>query len=140
MSPSAFSTESQWLAQLAAMRQAIAELKLDQRDGSSLPYGHDIVVDEDETSDSSSRNGIWDVFSEPEEEEDSDLIDGVDELDATSEALSDRPTDWLTKKCLTLAARNGSFSADELRDRVSALLTSDIQGTRGVMYANTTKA
>ncbi|KAL9027255.1 MAG: hypothetical protein Q9196_004199, partial [Gyalolechia fulgens] len=122
---------------LAAMRQAIAELKLDQRNGSNLPYGHDIVVDEDETSDSSSNNGIWDVFSEPEAEEDSDLIDGVDEPDAANEALSDGSDDWLTKKCLTLAARNGSFSADELRYRISALLTSDSQGRPCLVHDKT---
>ncbi|KAI4185963.1 MAG: hypothetical protein L6R41_003807, partial [Letrouitia leprolyta] len=133
MSPSVFSTESQWLGQLTAMRQAIAELKLDQRNRSSLPYGHDIVVNEDESSEASSNNGLWDVFSESEEDEeeekedDSDLIDGVEELDVANQMLSDERGDWLTKMCLTLAAKTRNSSVDEMRDRISALLASDMQ-------------
>lgn len=129
MSPSAFSTESQWLAQLTAMRQAIAELKLDQRNGSNLPYGRDIVVDEGESSDSSSKNGLWDVFSESgeEDEEDSDLVDGVDELDLASKTLNDKSSAWLTETCHTLAAKDSSSNADELHDRISALLASDMR-------------
>lgn len=129
MSPPTFSTESQWLAQLAAMRQAIAELKLDQRNGSSLPYGHDILVDEDETSDSSGKNDIWDVFSEPDEDEDdSDLVDGVDGAVIDDKTRSKECSEWLREKCLDLAARNGGSSTDEMQGQISALLASDMQG------------
>ncbi|KAL8706297.1 MAG: hypothetical protein Q9201_000616 [Fulgogasparrea decipioides] len=133
MSPSAFSTESQWLAQLAAMREAIAELKLDQRDGSRQAYGQGLLDEDDETSDSSGKTDMWDVFSEPDgEEESSDLADGVEdptfaELTANGGMLSAGPHEWLKEKCSGLARNNAGLSAEELQDQISASLVSDIQ-------------
>ncbi|KAI4202102.1 MAG: hypothetical protein LQ350_002769 [Teloschistes chrysophthalmus] len=128
MSPSSFSTESQWLAQLAAMREAIAELKLDQPNNQNQAYGHDILPEEDETSDSSGKDDIWDVFSESdEEEESSDLADGFEQSPVYKSALSERAEEWLRKTCSDLAQRNGGLSAVELQDQITALLASDTQ-------------
>ena len=129
MSPTIFSTEAEWLTQLAAMRQAIEELKLDQRNGSSLPYGHDIRFDEDETSDSSGKNDVWDVFSEDEEDHDSDLTDGFDEPLMDGAVPSKGTSEWLRRKCLDLASRKRGFVADELQEQIVALLVSDMQST-----------
>ncbi|KAL8917735.1 MAG: hypothetical protein Q9208_007787 [Pyrenodesmia sp. 3 TL-2023] len=128
MSRPAFSTESQWLSQLAAMREAIAELKLDQRNGSKPGYGHELIVDEDDTSDSSGKHDIWDVFSEADDEQDkSDSVHSVYEDQLDGEGVTDGPHGWLQNKCSELATRNGGFSADELQDQVSALLASDMK-------------
>ncbi|KAL8729952.1 MAG: hypothetical protein Q9166_004397 [cf. Caloplaca sp. 2 TL-2023] len=128
MLPTAFSTESQLLAQLAAMREAIADLKLDQWNGSSQVYGHDIIVDEDETSDSSENDDIWDVFSDEDEGEDSsDFADGIYETNIDGELLRDRSSEWLRKMCNDLAQKASGLSAAELQDQISALLASDMQ-------------
>ncbi|KAL9054359.1 MAG: hypothetical protein Q9206_003581 [Seirophora lacunosa] len=127
MSPSTFSTESQWLAQLAAMREAIAELKLDQRNGSSLQYGHDLVVDEESSSATSGKDDIWDVLSEPDEHEnDSDIIDGIDEPFVHEESLDHESYAWLKNKCSKLAMKNGGLSAEDLQDRIFTLLASEL--------------
>ncbi|KAL8832237.1 MAG: hypothetical protein Q9170_004958 [Blastenia crenularia] len=128
MSPTAFSAESQWLSQLAAMRAAIAELRLDQRNGSSLPYGHNIVVDEDDNSDSSATNGIWDVFSQPDESEDDGVsVDGFGEAEVDGEVSSHGSLGWLKHKCFEIAKRNGGLSAAELQGQICAVLTSETQ-------------
>ncbi|KAL8728195.1 MAG: hypothetical protein Q9181_005432 [Wetmoreana brouardii] len=133
MSSSAFSAESQWLAQLNAMREAIAELKLDERDGHRQPYGHGLLDEDDETSDSSGKTDIWDVFSEPDGEGDSsDLVDGFEdstfaELTIDGGTLSAGPYEWFEEKCSGLARNNTGLSAEELQDQISASLISDIQ-------------
>lgn len=115
------------------MREAIAELKLDGKNGTKLGYGHDIVVDEDETSDSSGKNDIWDIFSEQDEDkDDSDLVDGVDGVDEPiidGELPDDGSSEWLKSKCAELAARHDGFNAVELQDQISTLLASNMQGT-----------
>ncbi|KAI4156082.1 MAG: hypothetical protein LQ341_000057 [Variospora aurantia] len=126
MSPSTFSTESQWLAQLAAMREAIAELKLDQRNGSSVKYGHDLVVDEDTSSATSGKNDIWDVFSEPDEVEDSDLLDGVDEPLTDEETPEYEVHAWLREMCSKMATKNRGLSAGDLQGQISTMLASDM--------------
>ncbi|KAL8700164.1 MAG: hypothetical protein Q9224_001087 [Gallowayella concinna] len=128
MSPSTFSMESQWLAQVVAMREAIAGLKLDQMDGSTQAYGHDIVVDGDGTSDSSERDDIWDVFSIVGEGHDSsDLADGTEDPVLDDEIDSSGSLEWLQRMCLALAQRNTGLSSAELQDQITTLLVSDMK-------------
>jgi len=129
MSPSVDDLQSQWLAQLSSMREAIAELKLDQRNGEVQAYGHDIVVDEDVTGDSGSEDP-WDVWSDEEEtEESSDFVEEFEE-DHTGLAFEDIAynQDWLEKKCHGLATANSGLNAGQLKEHLSALLASDMQG------------
>ncbi|KAL8790764.1 MAG: hypothetical protein Q9213_000388 [Squamulea squamosa] len=128
MSPSIFSAESQWLTQVAAMREAIAGLKLHQANGSVQPYGHDLVIDDDGTSESSEKDDIWDVFSEEDVEEDSsDLANGFAEVRIDDETSTNRPSEWLRNMCVDLAQRNIGLNASELQEQITMLLTSDIQ-------------
>ena len=75
MSPLLDSMESEWRAQLRSMREAIAELKLDQRNGETKGYGHDIDLDGGDITGGSGSEDVWDVWSdETETEESSDML------------------------------------------------------------------
>lgn len=133
MSPSVDDLQSQWLAQLQSMREAIADLKLDQRNGEIQAYGHDMVVDENVTRDSGSEDP-WDVWSNEEEtEESNDSVDEYEE-DHTGSILEDTvyDQDWLRKKCHGLAIANSGLNAGQLEEHLSALLASDMQGTSSI--------
>ncbi|KAI9848594.1 MAG: hypothetical protein M1837_007263 [Sclerophora amabilis] len=133
MSPSVLQTaESQWLAQMTAMRESLAELKLaGAQQTTHLPsYGDDLDVDDDELSGlSGDGDDIWDFVREQEEEEDeysSDLLDGVDQPQYVDENLtSSYGGDWLRNQCLDYAGRNSGMSADDLQGQMVAILGSD---------------
>lgn len=130
MSPSVASAHSQWLAQLAAMREAIAELKLDQASGDAQAYGHDIEVDDNDFSGSSGSDDIWDVSSEGEDVEySSDHLEGTepDRLNGYVEAYGYGPA-WLRSKCVTFASRRSGLDGEELEEQLLALLASDSKG------------
>lgn len=72
--------ESQWLAQLTAMREAIADLKLPKDPAQDqLSYGSDLELDLDEDySSPGTVDDIWDVISSDDEtSDDLDDINGV---------------------------------------------------------------
>ncbi|KAI6894602.1 hypothetical protein KC318_g11830, partial [Hortaea werneckii] len=68
MSPSADSAASQWLEQLAAMRAAIADLKLPETNGQSGKHELGFDLDDDDLSPASPTDDIWDLISEDEED------------------------------------------------------------------------
>lgn len=116
--------ESQWLAQLRSMREAIAELKLDQQDGEVQAYGHDILVDD---TGGSSSDDLWDVWGDEEETESSDLADGFEEDQVQPDYESTSYNrDWLWKKCFSLGTSR--LNPCQLDEQLSALLASDMQG------------
>ena len=128
MAQSTFSTESQWLAQVATMRQAIAGLKLGQVNGSVQPYGHDLVVDEEGTSESSGRDDIWDISSDEDEDQySSDLADGGEESISHSDGGANGSSEWFKNMCSGLVQRNVGLSAAELQEQITMLLASDMQ-------------
>lgn len=136
MSPFAEPTESQWLAQLASMRDAIAGLKLDRPDGTVPEYGHDLVLQDEEVTGGSSSDDIWDIFSEAEEDNyssDSWNEEGTSLPDAN---ISDNAYGqvWLKSKCVTFADRKSGLNANELQDQVSALLASTMKGKLAVNW------
>jgi antiviral helicase SLH1 len=119
-------TESQWLTQLAAMRQAIADLKLPQ----ALPhelisYGSDIDLDiDDDYSSPGTNDDVWDIISSDDEtSDDLDDLHGLDELHLAPGSSYDRF--WLEDKCQDLAIRNSSMDATELAQQVIATLAAD---------------
>ncbi|RDW63887.1 putative ATP-dependent DNA helicase MER3 [Coleophoma crateriformis] len=128
MSPSALdSAEAQWQTQLAAMRAALAELKLPPTatNGKSTSYGADIVFDEDEDFTSgNSGDDVWDFISESEE----DLYssDQDEDFHAATDANSDGygPA-WLKSKCIGFAARKQGLAGEDLQEQIMALLASD---------------
>lgn len=126
MSPSFNIAESQWLAQLAAMREAIAELKLDQPLGELPKYGQDIVMNDEDPS-GGSLDGIWDVFGD--DEVDGSISSYSDEIEqAVNGDVYD--LEWLRDKCMDITDRQGSdLESGHLQDHVYQLLLSNIGST-----------
>ena len=127
MSPAA---ESQWLAQLAAMRDAIAGLKLDQSNGSMQDYGCDLLVEDDDLTGDSGNDDIWDVFSEEEDNDYcSDLLDGEESFLDRNTSIDGYDPSWLHGKCLEFTSGKSGLDASELQQELSALLASDMRGS-----------
>lgn len=123
MSPSAVdSAESQWLAQLAAMRTAISELKLPPTtNGVELSYGSDIEFDDEDFSSGNSGDDVWDFISDSEGDiYSSDFDDSHDAMPSSSYGR-----DWLQAKCVDFASRREGLSATDLQAQLEALLASD---------------
>ena len=127
MSPSFASAETEWLTQLAAMRQAISDLKLEASNGNVQSYGHDLDIDDDLTAGSGS-DDIWDIFSEEDEDDySSDLVDGMDDMsDQNTNAASGYGPTWLMGKCKALATSKSSFDPEDLYQQLFAMLASDM--------------
>ena len=122
--------QSQWLAQLAGMRQAIADLKLDQNSSTIQSYGQDLLVDDDLTGGSGS-DDIWDILSEEEDDGySSDLLDEAEKsfnnghIDGVSRGL-----EWLGMRTTSLASQISGLDTQELQGQILAMLASDSNGT-----------
>lgn len=115
--------ESQWLTQLAAMREAIAGLKLPKSPAQDeLSYGSDLELDLDEDySSPATVDDIWDVISS--DDETSDDLDEINGVPLPTTAAYDRA--WLEEKCLDLTARNPGLDAGELAQQITATLATD---------------
>lgn len=125
MSPSLDSAEAQWQTQFAAMRAALAELRLPPKDMSngSASYSSDINFIEDEGFTSgNSGDDVWDFISD--DEEDSYGSDFNEDLTPDAEAGGYGP-EWLKIKCLGFAARKQGLSGEDLEQQIMALLVSD---------------
>ncbi|RDL31450.1 p-loop containing nucleoside triphosphate hydrolase [Venustampulla echinocandica] len=124
MSPAALdSAEARWQTQLAAMRSALADLKLPPTDAMNASYESDIPFDEDDESTSGNSGGdVWDFISDSEEEfYSSDLNeDQFPDLNAGQYG-----PEWLTSQCLAFASRKQGLSGDDLEQQITALLASD---------------
>jgi antiviral helicase SLH1 len=120
------SAEAQWLAQLAAMRAALADLKLPLKAVNSSQekaYEEDFEFDE-EYSSANSGDDVWDFISDEDGEEySSDLVDGV-EISPETIVVSYGP-EWLKNKCTLLADRKQGLSEEDLQGQILAILASD---------------
>ncbi len=125
MSPATLdSAEAQWQTQFAAMRAALAELKLPENanNGELDSYGSDVNLDDDDFTSGNSGDDVWDFSSETEEELwSSDLNDDLTP-DSEGVEFSSR---WLKTKCAGLAARKQGLSAGDLQEQIMAILASD---------------
>lgn len=118
----------QWLQQLRAMREAIAELKLPAAESEKTPpYGHDIDFDDnDESSGTASGDDIWDIISdEYEEEYSSDHAEQFAQVPASSNTYDGL---WLSAKCAEVARGSSGLDAEMLKEQISAILSSDSNG------------
>ena len=115
--------ESQWLAQLTAMREAIADLKLPKDPAQDqLSYGSDLELDLDEDySSPGTVDDIWDVISS--DDETSDDLDDINGVPLPPSLGYDRA--WLDEKCYDLAARKPGLDATELAQQITAALAAD---------------
>ena len=130
MSPLLDSMESEWYAQLRSMREAIAELKLDQQIGQGHGYSQDIIINDDEITGGSGSDDIWDVWSDNEETQESSGIsdDLGDDIAAPKISQLGYSQDWLQSNCASLAKGRSGLDAGQLNDQISTLLASDMQG------------
>ena len=131
MSPSLEIAELEWLDQYAALRRTLAELKIEQPNGKTKGYGHDLVPDEEDITSGSDADDLWNVFSDDEldGEYSSDMLNGVTDLpDCKPQSTHTYGREWLRSKCLALASKESSMDAGELQQQVYATLASDIRG------------
>ncbi|KAF2866013.1 Sec63 Brl domain-containing protein [Massariosphaeria phaeospora] len=125
MSRSLDSAQTQWLEQLAAMRQAIAELKLPSVAEQSPAYGDDLELDfdDDELSGTTSGDDIWDVISGEYDDFSSDHLDDVGDGRSNPSTLYNQT--WLAERCADAARRGSGLDAVALEAQIAAILASD---------------
>src|SRR5690242_2614610 len=122
------SAEAEWRSQVAAMRAALADLKLPPKAPDSdflLPELKSLDInleDEEDFTSGNSGDDVWDFISDSEEDEYS--IDSNDALNFTS--TESYGQEWLTRKCVAFATRKQGLSANDLQEQIIALLASDI--------------
>jgi antiviral helicase SLH1 len=127
MAPSVQDAQAQWLEQLAAMREAIAELNLPTTTDKGPAYGDDIKFDENDFSGTASGDDIWDVISDEYGEEYSS-----DHLDYSNEASSGGSRydlQWLAEECANVAWDSSGLDPGALKEQISAILASDSNST-----------
>ncbi|KAK6413534.1 putative steryl acetyl hydrolase mug81, partial [Oleoguttula sp. CCFEE 5521] len=130
MSPSVDTAATQWLDQLAAMRAAIAELKLPQANGASKSGNveHDLDFDDDDLSPASGSDDIWDIISD---EDEGDFTDDSFEAVAANASNNGFHVDavgskeWLEQRCIAVASRGSGMDAETLLSQITAVLASD---------------
>lgn len=116
--------ESQWLAQMTAMRQAIAELQLPPLQ--DKPYGADLHLDDGDFSADSLSDDIWEVESDQDESPPSeDNIDGLNGFRASEFAHGRYDENWLRSKCNDFVKFRPDINAKDVYDQVTAVLASD---------------
>lgn len=126
MPSTAEAAASQWLEQLAAMRAAIAELKLPETNGQPQNTAADDAdldwdLDDDDLSPASG-DDIWDLISE--EEQDSFSEESADMV-TTAGPVKDGSQEWLQAQCQTVASKGSGLEAAALQDQIMAVLASD---------------
>ena len=119
-----FHSEEQWLAQVHAMRQAIADLKLSSPQTGAHMYGDDLDLEQD-SSDSFEDDDIWDVDGDFYDSRSSDGLDlnGFSTPDKSSEPTHGRS--WLRLRCQDFSRSRSGIDATDLEQQLVALLASD---------------
>jgi antiviral helicase SLH1 len=123
MSPATLdSAEAQWHAQFAAMRAALADLKLPSKsDGENESYGSDLNFDDEEFTSGNSGDDVWDFISDSDEDAWSD----THEESLPEQSTGGYGSQWLKSKCIGFAARKQGLSGEDLQEQIMALLVSD---------------
>ena len=116
--------ESQWLAQLAAMRAALADINLpSQQNGhnaASKQYGLDILANDEDLSSASGDSDLWDYISDEPDDDGEDREDGYDIGDTGGGVVYG--AEWLRGKCEEFAERKAGLGAGELEEQILASL------------------
>lgn len=125
MSPTTLDTaEALWQTQFAAMRAALADLKLPlNENGDTAAYGSDISFDDDdEFTSGNSGDDVWDFISDSDEAlYSSDLNEDL----VPEETAQGYGPQWLKSKCIGFAAKKKGLSGEDLQEQIIALLASD---------------
>jgi antiviral helicase SLH1 len=130
MSPTALdSAEAEWQTQLAAMRAALADLKLPPKSVNveSISYGSEFNFDEDdEFSSGNSGDDVWDFISDSEGDVySSDPNDDLIPEEIPNANAGGYGPQWLKSKCIGFAAEKQGLSGEDLQEQIMALLASD---------------
>jgi antiviral helicase SLH1 len=112
--------EAQWLAQLAMMRSAIAELKLPPLQGEI--YGADLI--DEKYSENSLEDDIWEVSSHRGESPLAD--DEFPETNGFSSTHESYDQDWLRQRCQQFARLRPGIAADDVQQQILSVLRSDL--------------
>lgn len=118
---------SQWVAQLATMRQSISDLELDGQQGGIQGYGKNLSVDDEDLIEQ--HNAIWDLFSQRDENEDNSGMGSEDpiwNLNEYQQVIYDPK--WLRNQCIAFTTRKTGLDAHRLQNQLSALLASNQNG------------
>ncbi|KAL1954519.1 hypothetical protein VTO42DRAFT_1079 [Malbranchea cinnamomea] len=125
--------QAEWLAQLAAMRQAVADLKAvrpQDHGPAPLSFDHaDLALSDDDLSPDSSSDDIWDILSD---DEDDDLSDVLDEVNGVAlpgpENVDGGPPGhgydraWVERRCQDIAMRKQGLDAADLSAQIVDIL------------------
>ncbi|KAI0843176.1 Sec63-domain-containing protein [Hypoxylon sp. FL0890] len=120
--PSSMSeAEARWREQFAAMKNALADLKLPGKQQSvEAELGLDFDLDDDDFTSGNSGDDIWDFIDDSEE----DLYssDFIEDADGQPDGSLDGSY-WFPQQCFTIAAKNG-FSSDAFQAQILEILSS----------------
>ncbi|KAG9255856.1 Sec63 Brl domain-containing protein [Emericellopsis atlantica] len=114
--------EAQWREQYAAMRAALADLKLESSKGKQPVINGDIdETDFEGYSSGTSGQDVWDFISD--DDEDPDSSDYAYEEDIDSHSGANAGAEWFVTRCSEIAAKNG-MPADVFESQVASMLSS----------------
>lgn len=131
MSPLLADTEAKWLAQYGAMRQTLAELRMEHPNDVITQYGQDIVLGDEDLMGTSSLDDLWDMFSDNEQDAgyNSDTIDNLTvSSNGKPKSSSCNGQSWLRSKCLAYTTSKPGVDAEKLQQKLSAMMASDLRG------------
>jgi len=143
MSPALEDAGAQWLAQVAAMRDAIANLNLPKINGTSdevsADYGTGVWSDEDDFSPASPTDDIWDLVDDDVDTSDSDMLDGLDNAFPVM-TVKDDPSEgnWLQWNLQIITIGENGLDPQALEQQILAILASDSSGMLDVNHLEDT--
>jgi len=114
--------EAEWLSQLAQMRQAIQELKLDSNATKGKAWGEDLDIPPPQTADS---DEYWNELHEEMLAEYDEYDEDSDDTAITTPPGSDYDKDWLAVRCASIAEQGSGLNGQDMLDQIVALLASD---------------
>ena len=113
------------------MRLSLAELRAEALTDGSKGYGHDIVLEEEDLTSRNASDDVWSLFNDEEQDAgyNIDILDDVtDSPIATSKTIYPYGLRWLRSKCLAFVSSKPCMDAEELQQKLSAMLASDMRG------------
>ncbi|KAI9695239.1 MAG: hypothetical protein M1820_008758 [Bogoriella megaspora] len=130
MSPALETAQSKWLADLQAMRAAIAEINLPKGNEQQKPYGYDLALDNDDISTPNSGTEdefLWDLVDDTESSESLEQEDVFANGHATAavDGIQNFNHEWLYGQSLRIASRSDGLDAVALREQLLDVLGTD---------------
>ncbi|ORY63213.1 Sec63 Brl domain-containing protein [Pseudomassariella vexata] len=120
-SPSTSAAEAQWRAQFAAMKSALAELKLPAADSNGSNYDADFDLEDEAFTSGNSGDDLWDFISDAEED-----LYSSDFLEDTNGQDGDpgHGVTWFLQRCSDISSRKDGLSSDAFQSQILEILGS----------------